>query len=375
MSSPQQIMTLAGDVLYTHAHAGASMRDAVEAAVAQGISLRQADLSQVDLSGARLHGADLGDACLAGARLSGADLRDARLQRIDMSDEWQGWLPDGRDLRKTCFQGTDLRGADLTDAILCTVSPRDGAPYSFDFRSANLSRACLDGARLSGAMMRGMDLRDVCLRGVHLREADLRDTDLSAVDFGPADLCMTVFCRARLRGADLREVVDRDGTCLRRADLSGARIKRDGWETADFCGASLDGTGLHWIPSDMDGIGLHWMPSYTDESIFDCYDVQDSSNTDQDPCLGKWDITTGTLHAVTRAPLRIDGLGLPVILFDGHLQIGWRACTLADWAGFDDADILALYDGDMAALHLWSHHKAVILAAAGPFAMPPEASP
>ena len=353
MLSAIRIRNLAGAVLYTHEQAGATMRDAVEAAVAQGISLREADLPGVDLSGACLRGADLGGACLIGARLTGADLRDAHLQRIDMvGNQWWG---ETVELRQTCFRDVDLRGANLSQAILRVISIRTGAPYSFDFRSAKLSQANLEGAYLCGATLRGMDLRDVRLRGVHLREADLRETDCSEVDFGAADLSMTVFNRAKLRGADLRELIEQDGTRFRCTDLSGARMSRDGWQSADFCGAILSGNDLHWVPDEDDDGSIDINRIYRDYS------------PNPDPCNNDWNHTTGTLHAITRAPLRIDGLERPVIIFDGHIQIGCRACTPAEWTEFDEHELDEPYY-DMTVPNLWSVHKEWILAAARAFA-------
>lgn len=364
MSSIIQIRNLAGEVLYTHEQAGATMRDAVEAAVAQGVSLRQANLPRVDLSGACLRGANLDGASLIGARLTGADLRDAHLQRIDMlGNQWWGetvhcwgepvqWWGETVELRQTCFRDVDLRGADLSQAILRVISMRTGAPYSFDFRSAKLNHANLEGAYLCGATLRGMDLRDVRLRGVHLREADLRETDCSEVDFGAADLSMTIFNRAKLRGADLRELIEQDSTRFRCTDLSGARMSRDGWQSADFCGAILSGTGLHWVPDEDDDGSIDMDRTYRE-------------SPDPDPCNNYWNHTTGTLHAITRTPLRIDGLERPVIIFDGHIQIGCRACTPAEWTGFADPE-RPYYD--LTIPNLWSAHKEWLVAAARAFA-------
>jgi hypothetical protein len=124
------------EVIYTHEAEGATMRDAVLAAVRQGADLRDANLRD----------ADLRDANLRDANLRGTDLRDADLRGTDLS---------GADLRGTDLRGTDLSGASLSDA---------------DLRDADL---------------RGTNLRDADLRDANLRDADLRGTNLRDADLTP----------------------------------------------------------------------------------------------------------------------------------------------------------------------------------------------
>jgi hypothetical protein len=77
-------------VIYTHEAEGATMRDAVLAAVRAGVSLsaadlRAANLSAADLSAANLSDANLSAANLSAANLSAADLRAANLSAADLS--------------------------------------------------------------------------------------------------------------------------------------------------------------------------------------------------------------------------------------------------------------------------------------------------
>ena len=76
--------------------------------------LRDADLSDADLSRADLRDADLSDADLSRANLRGADLRDADLSDADLSDADLR----GADLRRADLRGADLSGANLRDADL-----------------------------------------------------------------------------------------------------------------------------------------------------------------------------------------------------------------------------------------------------------------
>jgi len=102
-------------------------------------NLREADLSEADLSWASLRGADLREANLSWANLYGANLRGSNLYEADLR---------GADLCEATLRGADLRGANLRGADLC-------------------------GTRLRGADLRGADLRGADLRGADLRGADL----------------------------------------------------------------------------------------------------------------------------------------------------------------------------------------------------------
>jgi uncharacterized protein YjbI with pentapeptide repeats len=116
-----------------------SMKLAVEAAVKQKVSLREADLSEADLRAADLRAANLRAANLSEANLSEADLSEADLSEANLSE-------------------------------------------------ANLSEANLRAADLSEANLRAADLRAADLRAADLRAADLREADLRAADLSEADL-------------------------------------------------------------------------------------------------------------------------------------------------------------------------------------------
>jgi hypothetical protein len=133
-----------GRTLYTHTAEGASMREAVLAALA-------------------------GDANLGGADLGGADLRDA-------------------DLRDADLRGADLCGADLGDADLRDADLRDADLRGADLRGANLRDADLRGANLGGANLGGADLRGANLGGANLGGADLGGANLGGANLGGADL-------------------------------------------------------------------------------------------------------------------------------------------------------------------------------------------
>ena len=128
-----------------------SLRLAVEAAVENRVSLRDANLRDADLTGATLTGATLRDATLTGASLWDATLRGATLRDADLT-------------------GASLWGADLRDATL-----RDA-----DLRGATLRDADLTGANLWGATLRGADLRDADL-------TPIRDDIWAVLSASPAE--------------------------------------------------------------------------------------------------------------------------------------------------------------------------------------------
>ena len=133
-----------------------------------GANLRDADLRNVDFSGAELSnanliGADLNEANLRNVDLNAADLRDADLRDVD-------------------FSGADLRDADLSGAELC---------FSI-LSGADLSRADLSGADLSSAILRGTNLSRADLSG-----ADLSRANLSSAIFSEAILSEAKFFEAK----------------------------------------------------------------------------------------------------------------------------------------------------------------------------------
>ena len=130
--------------------------------------LRQADLSEADLSGAHLSQADLSEADLSGAHLSPADLSGARLSPADLSG--------------ARLIGADLSGAHLSQAYL----------VSANLVSANLSGADLSGAHLSQADLRGADLRGTDLIGADLSQTNLTGAFLGRTVFGTVDLSSVI---------------------------------------------------------------------------------------------------------------------------------------------------------------------------------------
>lgn len=91
-------------------------------------------------------------------------MKDANLRDVDFS---------GADLRLANLDDVDLGGANLSDTNL------SGASFvTADLRGADLSDAYFSNTQLGYAVLRGADLRGADLRLANVRYADLRDADL-----------------------------------------------------------------------------------------------------------------------------------------------------------------------------------------------------
>ena len=99
-----QIKNKNREVLFEHDDKDNSIKETLELAVKNRVTLSGADLTDVDLTDTTLSGADL-----TYTNLSKADLRRANLSRATLS---------GANLWLANLRGADLRGADLTDANL-----------------------------------------------------------------------------------------------------------------------------------------------------------------------------------------------------------------------------------------------------------------
>ncbi|WP_460356947.1 pentapeptide repeat-containing protein [Actinoallomurus acanthiterrae] len=193
------------------------------------ITLRDAKLARLDLSGAAMAGADLAGADLTGARLTGADLTGADLT--------------GGRLEQTLLDSAQLRTAVLTDAVL-TGARSPGA----DLTDADLTRADLTRATLTGATLSGVRAAGAVLRGADLTETDLSSADLSATDLTLATMRRCLLPGAVLSRATLSQVraenADLSTAKLDDAVLSDARLSQADLRGADLTEANLSGARL-----------------------------------------------------------------------------------------------------------------------------------
>ena len=98
-----EIKSIFGKVLFIYENENATIKNAVEQAIKEKVSLIYADLRSADLSSADLSSANLSSANLSSANLRLADLRSANLRSAD--------------LRSANLSSANLRLADLRSAI------------------------------------------------------------------------------------------------------------------------------------------------------------------------------------------------------------------------------------------------------------------
>jgi hypothetical protein len=135
------------------------------------VHLRDAALSNLDLSGANLVGADLQFADLRGTNLHGASLVGASLY------------------------GANLEQADLSGAYL----------HRTVLDMACLARADLSGAELVRAHLEATDLTGAILRDCNLTGAGLYQVNLEGADLTGATLSLVSLVESNLRGATLTD--------------------------------------------------------------------------------------------------------------------------------------------------------------------------
>lgn len=126
----------------------------------ENVTLREAELSNVSLSGANLRQIDLSGATLSGAKFSEAALLKVELSAADLQ---------GAKISDSSFIRTSLADAQLQGAELLNV----------DFRGCDLSNSDFEGANLS----------DVGLRGCELTGATLRETTLKLNSLDGSTTC------------------------------------------------------------------------------------------------------------------------------------------------------------------------------------------
>jgi uncharacterized protein YjbI with pentapeptide repeats len=143
------------------------------------VSLREANLSNTDLSGSYMPEVNLRYANLSDANLHNAILPDSNLFRADLSDA----NLENSNLKETNLSYADLSeshliSANLSGSYLGEVNLSEAVASEADFSIANL----LD-AKLIDAELRRADMRGSLLEEANLTRAGLFDTDLRWSEF------------------------------------------------------------------------------------------------------------------------------------------------------------------------------------------------
>lgn len=194
------------------------------------VSLRDANLCEVNFSNADLSGASAGGVLLRAAFLEGANLQSADLVGADLSQAHAGeanftqaLLEDanlvGAQLRFTDFSEATLDGVDLTGADLWGAKFRSTIAERIVFRNARMDESSLVEGEFAGADFSGATLRRADLAMCQLQNANFRDAVLDG---------------ANLAGANLK------GALLPNLPLTSCNLHR-----ASFSGAWLERTRMH----------------------------------------------------------------------------------------------------------------------------------
>jgi uncharacterized protein YjbI with pentapeptide repeats len=132
-----------------------------------GVDLSGATLRRAILPGANLTGANLSHADLRGAILTGANLRAAQLQhcRFDGAELTQANMREGK-LQNASLDFADVNGAVFADANLQKASLYRATAKGAIFSHANLAKATFSGADVSDAF-----ITDCNLAGCNFRHA------------------------------------------------------------------------------------------------------------------------------------------------------------------------------------------------------------
>lgn len=198
---------------------------------------------------------------LVNANLSNVDFTKANLSLVRL---WQGR-----------FSGAMLPGTNLTRASLVGADLRDT-----DMRRVNLSGADLIGANLRNADLGLVDLASEHLWGMELFPANLSGANLRAADLSGANMVKADLIRAKLGGATLVQV-----------DLSNANLSEADLRAANLSGANLTGTNFGGVGADLSGAKLINCKGLTQEQI-----NKAKADSDNPPDLkGTIDANTGNL--------------------------------------------------------------------------------
>jgi uncharacterized protein YjbI with pentapeptide repeats len=247
------------------ADAAAALRAAALAALANGDSLAErdltgCDLSRLDLRGADLSGAWLEGANLAGTGLAGANLAGAVLARADFEEaDLSGANLRRANLGMARLDRTRADGADFSEAVLGGARIRGASCREAVFAAADLRQTEVQQTDLSRAVLRDVTFLNHDLRGLRFAGADMRrctflEADVSGADFTGATLEGATFLRtageyavlagARLENARFVQACAFPGTDFRAAHLKGANLRGTRLAGAVFAGADLGGADL-----------------------------------------------------------------------------------------------------------------------------------
>jgi len=148
-----QIKNIRGDILF---EAEGSVKEVVEQAIQNRITLPNVDLFAADLQGANLAGGFFKGAYLKKANLSGATLDFCYMSEADFTRAHlvEASLVEAS-IARADFEYTDFTRANFTEAILS-----GSFTFRTNFSGANLTKACLRDMSFSSCSLEGANLTE-----------------------------------------------------------------------------------------------------------------------------------------------------------------------------------------------------------------------
>ena len=231
-----------------------------------GINLSEVELTNVDLSGANLTGANLKNAQLIGVDLTGtnlstADLSGAKLQKLNLSG--------------TNFSDAELEQTDLTGVIIDKTTRFEGATLTgvnlsetqltgFDFSEMNLSQSRFDKSVLDGVKFVDSDLTGVSFAEATLKNISFSEANLGHVDFTRTQMAAVNLSKVNLRGSRFVN------THAAKADLRASNLSAAAIEGSDFSQANLADANMRDVNitggtldrANLEGVDLGDKPTY-----------------------------------------------------------------------------------------------------------------
>ena len=219
-----------------------------------------------------------------------------------------------------------------TGSVLYTADIPDDTPSGLEMRVA-LEKATQAGANLVGANLVGANLVGAYLSGANLVRAYLASANLAGANLVGAYLSGAYLASANLAGAYL------SGANLASANLTGANLSGADLASANLASADLEGANL---------VGANLASA----------NLVGANLVGANLASAKWSYGV----VISQQPIQLYGLHWSVTILDAHMQIGCELHSLAEWAEFDDARIVAMDGRD--ALRFWRDHKDALLSLA-----------
>jgi uncharacterized protein YjbI with pentapeptide repeats len=153
----------------------------LEYALVSGASLGGADAASVSLRHAQLQDVDLG-----ASRLRAVEIVDVLAERLNAANgDWAG-----AQIRRARFGDARLTGLSLAEARLEEVSFKACKLDYANFRHSRIEHASFEACVLTGADFQGASIKATSFAGCQLEEADFSGAELSLVDLRGSELAL-----------------------------------------------------------------------------------------------------------------------------------------------------------------------------------------